>query len=72
MGEVRFLGSSADSTPIQDSSSISGTCIILYVTSIMLYTHLLEVTKQLNVWVDLFSEVATCVHTCRYGFKINL
>ena len=59
VGEVRLLGSSADSTPIPDSSSISGTCI--HVTSIMLYTHLLEVTKQLNVWVDLFSEVHACM-----------
>ena len=43
VGEVRFLGFSADSTPISDSSSISGTCIYNYVTLIMLYAHLLEV-----------------------------
>ena len=50
VGEVRFLGSSADSTPIPDSSSIPSTCI--YVTSIMLYAHSLEATKQPHVWED--------------------
>ena len=44
VGEVRFLGSSADSTPIPDSSSIPGTWI--YVTSIVVCTF---------CWEDLFS-----------------